>query len=301
MGTTTQSPSTQATRLGQIFNLSTFEEFRAKSRAHLAQVTPRICEKYGLEAGSDMIRLIDRAEQELAECAGCSGEPCQKSSQQYWLPVIKRTDKGEWYIPRALCKVGELRRVRRGCKHCKIPAMYADKTFSDYEETADNRRTVKIAKWFIAQKPHQSLYFFGECGTGKTFLASLIAKAYLLDFKTVVFGDVPSLLEEIKRTFGDATKDGGAILDGYCKCDLLILDDLGAGQVTEWNVGVLYQIINNRYNADKPTLITSNYDLAGLGAKFGKVDAFSGNRIISRLSQMCVLGFLGTLDRRRKS
>lgn len=296
-------PQTTEMSLGQVFNIPTFEEFRAKSLAHFEEVAPRICEKYGLDMETDgtLIRLIDAAENELAECEECTGEPCRKRIQQYWLPVIKPDGNGSWYIPRALCKFGEMRRLKRGCELCKIPAAYAGKTFADYSETADNRRALKIAKWFIAEKPNKGVYLYGGCGTGKTFLASLIAKDFLLDFGEVVFGDVPSLLEEIKRTFNDATKDGGAILDRYCNCDLLVLDDLGAGQVTEWNVGVLYQIINNRYNANKPLIITSNFDLDGLEEKFGKADALSAKRIISRLSEMCYQGFLGTLDRRRKS
>lgn len=299
----TRSQSTPETKIGQIINLQPFAEFRAKSKAYFKEVAPRICEKYGLDKEKDatLIRLIDKAEQELAECKGCDGEQCKKHSQRYWVPVIKRDDSGSWYIPRALCELGEILRLKNGCGKSKIPDKYVTAKFSDYEETADNRQALKIARWFIAQKPKTSLYIYGECGTGKTFLASLIAKEYLRDYREVVFGDVPSLLEEIKRTFDNPEKDGGAILNHYCNCDLLVLDDLGAGQVTEWNVGVLYEIINQRYNAEKSTIITSNYDLDGLAAKFKKVDALSAKRITSRLAEMCVLGFLGTLDRRKQS
>lgn len=291
------------TPLNNILNLPTFAEFAAKSKAQFEEFAPRICEKYGLDKESDvsLIRMIDSAEKELAECENCKGEPCQKRTQQYWLPVIKPDGRGSWYIPRALCKLGERRRLQKCCKQCKIPEKYAELTFKDYQETADNRQALKIARWFIAKKPQKSLYFYGECGTGKTFLASLIAKDFILDFRDVIFGDVPSLLEEIKRTFGDPKKDGGAILDHYCECDLLVLDDLGAGQVTDWSVGIIYEIVNSRYSADKPTIITSNFDLDGLAQRFSTGDAYSAKRITSRLSEMCYQGFLGTVDRRRKS
>lgn len=293
---------TPETSLGEIFNSERFVELRAREAAHFDEVAPAICEEYGLDKESDgvLIRLIDKAKQERAECQGCTGEPCQKSSNRYWTPIIKPDGRGSWYIPQALCKVGELRRLKRGCRQCKVPDVYTAKTFDDYSVTADNRRAVKIAKWFVADKPEKSVYLYGECGTGKTFLASLIAKEFILDFKDVVFGDVPSLLDEIKRTFNDPTKDSSAILDHYCNCELLVLDDLGAGQLTEWNVGIIYSILNARYNNGKPLIITSNYDLDNLERRLGGVDPSSAKRIVSRLSQMCVLGFLGTVDRRKQ-
>ena len=116
----------------------------------------------------------------------------------------------------------------------------------------------------------------------------------------VVFGDVPLLLSELKRTFNNAALSTESLLDRYCQSRLLVLDDIGAGQATEWNVGIVYQIINARYNSELPTIITSNYDLNNLGQRFASGDDYSAQRIVSRLSEMCVLGFLGTKDRRRE-
>ena len=109
------------------------------------------------------------------------------------------------------------------------------------------------------------------------------------------------LLSELKRTFNDPAKSTEGLLDRYCQCTLLVMDDIGAGQTTEWNVGIVYQIINARYNNELPTIITSNYDLDNLGRRLSSSgDTYSAQRIVSRLSQMCALGFLGTVDRRRQ-
>ena len=302
--TNTQNrPKTEATSLGEITTkLPDFAEYAAREDARFEEIAPAICARYGLDKDTnrELILQIDKAQHELAECEGCEGEPCQKKKDRYWVPVIKENGLGGWYVPRVICKVRYFRQLKSGCKRCKIPEVYATKTFDDYAVTNDNRRAVKIAKWFAAEKPEKSVYLYGECGTGKTFLASLIAKEFILDFKDVVFGDVPSLLDEIKRTFNDASKDSGAIVDHYCNCELLVLDDLGAGQLTEWNIGVIYSILNTRYNNGKPLIVTSNYDLDNLERRLGGVDATSAKRIVSRLSQMCVLGFLGTVDRRRQ-
>ena len=164
--------------------------------------------------------------------------------------------------------------------------------------TADNSEAVKIAKWFVADKPAKSLYLYGKCGTGKTFLASIIALGFISDGNRVIFGDVPTLLGELKRQF-----DGGdalSILDTYTACDLLVLDDLGAGLLSEWGVGIVYQIINARCNTSKRLVVTSNFDYKGLETRLRTKDAYSAERIISRFNGMCVPAFLGLTDRRKQ-
>ena len=91
----------------------------------------------------------------------------------------------------------------------------------------------------------------------------------------------------------------------YSDCDLLILDDLGAGKITDWSVGVLYQIINARYNSEKPIIATSNYDFKGLAEALSVrdqsgriVDALTGKRIVSRLREITFSVSLGENDRR---
>lgn len=220
-----------------------------------------------------------RAERELALCDGCKGK-CGKEFNRFFRPIIDTTIR---MTPCQFAKVGS-----------KVPR-YSGKTFDDYEVTDDNRRAVKIARWYAKDKPGNTLYLYGGCGTGKTFLASLIAQGF--DEDEVVFDDVPCLLDRIKSTF-DGVGSGQAIIAEYCSCELLILDDIGTGKITDWNVGILYQIINARYNASKPLIVTSNYDLDGLAERLARVDDIAARRIVSRLSEG-IKAFLGVKDRRR--
>lgn len=186
----------------------------------------------------------------------------------------------------------------------KVPTRYDGKSFADYRVTADNERAVRIAKKYIRDKPNKGLYLYGGCGTGKTFLASLIAKEFIGAGKSVIFGDMPELLDELKRTFDRKDISEAEVLGQYCECDLLVMDDVGAGQLTAWKVGTTYKIINRRYNAQKPTIITSNLELDELKERLTvKDNEYDGGRIVSRLAdkEAYVICFFGTNDRRQQS
>lgn len=277
--------------LNGLTNGRTIEEVLAHNHAEFEKLAPRIRKQYGV-SDSWSVREIIKAEREQKLCTTCSGEPCKKTVSKYYRPAI-HVKNGEVVIRGERCKVGVARDFSHASKFARIPKKYVGKTFDDYEVTADNQRAVKLAKTFVKCKPSAGLYIFGGYGTGKTFLASIIAQNFMQDFRRVVFGDVPNLMELIKQSFDS---DAQNPLETYCNCDLLILDDIGAGQITEWNVGQLYQIINARYNAELPVIITSNLDFDGLKKTFGNS---TGDRIISRLSEICTLAFLGTNDRRK--
>ncbi len=216
---------------------------------------------------------------QISDCDTCNGN-CPKPDK--------------YYLDGGYCKYGIALVKRRACQKAHIPDRYIGKTFSDYQVTSDNAEAVKIARWYTATKPAKGLYLYGNCGTGKTYLASLIAQEFI--GQGVIFGDVPDLMARLKATFDDGGTE--ALLKRYTTCGLLILDDIGAGQITPWNVGILYQVINARYNAEKPVIATSNYDLDGLQSAL-KADALTAKRIISRLSEMTIQAFLGLKDRRK--
>ena len=269
---------------------------RRQMQAEYEQKRPRILEQYGFsEVDYHDIREIERAEKELAQCATCNGEKCHKSDNVYLKPVIDNLN-GHYHQCYMQCKVAALVSMRKKFKRAAIPAKYANKTFDDYEITADNESAVRGAKWFTAKFPEQGLYLYGDTGTGKTFLAALIAREFILSFKSVIFGDVPALLADLKATFDSGGTE--QLLDCYCNCDLLVLDDLGAGQMTDWSVGVIYQIVNSRYSAEKSIVVTSNYDLRGLEEILSRKGDVAGKRIVSRLREMTFQCFLGTNDRR---
>ncbi len=135
------------------------------------------------------------------------------------------------------------------------------------------RDAFQMARDF-AEDPSGWLLLHGGCGVGKTHLAAAIANRRLALQQPVMFVVTPDLLDYLRAAFSpqsDVTFDER--FEQVRNAPLLILDDLGAHSATSWAEEKLYQIINHRYNARLPTVVTTNHRLEDLD-----------ERIVSRLA-----------------
>lgn len=140
-----------------------------------------------------------------------------------------------------------------------------------------------VKKILVNPSKAGGLLISGQVGSGKTFLASCIANALLDKDCQVLFMVVPDLLDRLKSTYDNLTVDSEqSVLDEARTAPVLILDDLGAHNYTEWTRNKLYSIINYRLNYQLPTTITTNISVEDL-------TEFLGERTTSRIVQMCTL------------
>ena len=182
-----------------------------------------------------------------------------------------------------------------------VPRRYVGKTYYDYLKTAANELAIRAAKKYARDKPRRWLYLYGGCGTGKTFLASLLAQELIATGLEVVFRDFQRILEELKSSFDDKAVTASAVLEKYQTCEVLILDDVGTGWFRDWGVSVLHQIINERYNLELRTVLTSNYDLRGLSSRLSAAEEYAACRIISRLREESDVFYMGGSDYRERT
>lgn len=148
-------------------------------------------------------------------------------------------------------------------------------------------RTLNAAREFVTnylKHGHsEGLFLTGPVGSGKTFLACCIANTLLAQSKTLLFIVVPDLLNQIKATYdnvGQKEITESELLDTAREVPLLILDDLGAHNYTDWTRNKVFSIINYRLNYLLPTIITSNIKLEDL-------EEHLGERTTSRILEMC--------------
>jgi DNA replication protein DnaC len=142
-------------------------------------------------------------------------------------------------------------------------------------KNASQKKALEVCRSWQADK---NIYFHGHVGTGKTHLAVSLLKKAIVDLciQTEVITGV-NLLYEIKATFSDRSNENSdEIIARYSNIPLLIIDDLGAERSTDWVREVFYLIIDNRYSAMLPTIVTSNFSPKDLADKLD-------DRMISRL------------------
>jgi DNA replication protein DnaC len=116
----------------------------------------------------------------------------------------------------------------------------------------------QIARAF-AENPKGWLVLSGPSGCGKTHLAAAIANYRLKEGYAVFFVIVPDLLDHLRTTFSpnsDVAYD--ELFERVRNAPLLVLDDLGRQSSTPWAEEKLFQILNHRFNAELPTVVTVN-------------------------------------------
>ena len=120
------------------------------------------------------------------------------------------------------------------------------------------------------------LIFEGEVGSGKTFLAAAIANELLKKGIDVEFVVVPELLDNLRQNFSRESNNNSSIIERTQTAQVLVLDDLGAHNYSDWVQNTLFNIVNYRLNHQLPIIVTTNLNITDLRTEIG-------DRIASRL------------------
>jgi DNA replication protein DnaC len=168
-----------------------------------------------------------------------------------------------------------------------IPAKYRGVSFERPPVTLMNEIVVRRVREYCRTIDEnidsgRGLWLYGSSGTGKTTLAMLVSKTALGAGRSVAIYSLPKLLARIRRTF-DAEAGEQSYSDLFerlATVDLLHIDDLGAENRTEWVLEQLYALVNERYEAQRSLVVTTNLEEQELEDQIGA-------RVVSRLVEMC--------------
>ena len=120
-----------------------------------------------------------------------------------------------------------------------------------------------VSHWETMQDKNLGLLFWGQPGNGKTFAAACIANALIesQECPTVIMSNFGLILRQLLARQPAQREE---YLDRLMTCDLLILDDLGMERQTDYSQEQVYGIIDGRYLARKPLIVTTNLTLTQL-------------------------------------
>jgi len=126
----------------------------------------------------------------------------------------------------------------------------------DLERRQNLEHAFRLARSF-AESPDGWIIYQGDNGCGKTHLAAAIANYMIRNGKPVTFVVVPDFLDHLRSTFSPESKTTyDEVFERVKMAPLLVLDDFGEHSTTAWAQEKLYQLINYRYNARLPMVVT---------------------------------------------
>ncbi|MFV0497941.1 MAG: ATP-binding protein [Candidatus Fimivivens sp.] len=148
-------------------------------------------------------------------------------------------------------KNAEQIRLRRLC--FSEPALFNCR-FEQAQPSALIERAQRYAQRFDQLcRENIGVLFTGEVGSGKTFAAACVANALIDRCLSVRMISLPMLMAQLHSRW-----DKTALLNELAACSLLILDDLSSERSSDYAVEQLFLIIDTRYRAGKPLIITTN-------------------------------------------
>lgn len=167
-------------------------------------------------------------------------------------------------------------RQRRFERSDKCPELEKCKRYSD--------------SWPRMLENNIGLLIYGDTGNGKTHAAACIANALIDECVPVMMTSFPRILS--------GGFDKSSTIAEMNRYPLVVIDDLGAERQSDYSLEIMYLIIDERYKAKKPLIITTNLELE----EIQHASDLAHKRIYERITEMCVpILFQGESRRARSS
>lgn len=163
---------------------------------------------------------------------------------------------------------------------------FAAVSFKDIRLDQESNAYVTVLRTVMqACDAGESIYLYGNMGSGKTYLAACAANQYARQGASVAFVHCPAFCERISRL--QRTGEYRTEADRLSFAKFLVLDDIGAEEVTERSRAVMLAVLDARMRNHLPTWYTSNADFPALENHFlvtgkGK-DTMEAQRLMERI------------------
>lgn len=203
-------------------------------------------------------------------------------------------EKQEQIAKEKLENLDKMRKIEKLKLLSLIGERYKAVTFSNSKtginssfDTAFNRCKKYCELYEKTVKNGCGIYLFGNKGVGKTHLTACMANFLLSKCVPVLFTNLFEISKAVKSTFNrESSQTEQILIQKFSNIDVLFFDDLGTEIFTKtsgetWLQGLLFDLINKRYNNQKATIFSSNYSLNSLINERGIME-----KTVDRISEM---------------
>lgn len=213
-----------------------------------------------------------------------------KSHPAAWTPCIQCLEEksAAQAEEEALQRQAEYLRINleRKIERARIPMRFKDRTFENYRAatSAQKKAVIVCREYADSFSEHyeygRGILLLGNVGTGKTHMATAIANQVLQTTKhSVLYVTAGAIIRHVKASFDrDSEYSESDAYNAFDKPGLLIIDEVGVQNATEFELTVMFEVVNSRYEDMQPTMIISNRSTADL-------PKYLGDRVVDRLRE----------------
>jgi DNA replication protein DnaC len=238
------------------------------------------------------------------ECPLCEGTGWKTLPAKPGAPRDRRVTRCDCQLRARNQTLLSAARIPKRYEHCELASYTADFPGAHASLALAHISATRFAQEYDP-RDGMGLLIIGKIGTGKTHLAVGITKELILNKGVAcLFYDYRELLKEIQNSYNSTVQTTELdVLRPIFETDVLVLDELGAIKPTEWVWDTVSLILNSRYNDNRTTIITTNFEdqAAGSANSGGTNNGGSavraaraetlgdriGERMRSRLHEMC--------------
>lgn len=197
---------------------------------------------------------------------------------------LTRTENGRQIAYQ--CECYTIRHTKKMIKRSGISDEFWKKTFDNFDTkkneqlSAAKTRAMQFVKHFkqTEHERHNSIMFCGQVGAGKTHLGTAICGELINSGVMVIYMAYRNAITKIKHSIADE-ENYNRELNRYKLAQVLYIDDLLKGRLTETDINIMYEIINHRYMNNMPIIISTEKEPEDL--------LVFDEAIGSRLIEMC--------------
>lgn len=143
-----------------------------------------------------------------------------------------------------------------------------------------NRDVIKILSQWNPSKTHKGILLHGTVGTGKSLICKCLVNKWATGQYICRFIRIGDLMDILKDAISETAESVSYHVAKFTKYDLLVLDDLGTENASDWTYEKLFTILDDRIAQKKHTFITTNLGPSEFSKRYG-------SRVLDRIKMSC--------------